>query len=73
MSYIRVTDSDDNFKNDFIELPLEEDGCLLMSTLSSHFPSASGLKFLNHETSSFRGIRLTGWFSCMIILCSSVT
>ena len=41
-----------------IELPLEEDGTLLLSTLVAQFPSASGLKFRHAETGCFRGIRL---------------
>ncbi|XP_065215918.1 TAR DNA-binding protein 43-like [Planococcus citri] len=40
-----------------IELPLEEDGTLLLSTLTAQFPGTSGLKFRT-ESNTFRGVRL---------------
>lgn len=40
-----------------IELPLEEDGTLLLSTLTAQFPGTSGLKFRT-ENNTFRGVRL---------------
>ncbi|XP_060532632.1 TAR DNA-binding protein 43-like [Cylas formicarius] len=42
-----------------IELPTEDDGTLLLSTLSAQFPGASGLKYRNPETKAVRGVRLT--------------
>ncbi|XP_059084418.1 TAR DNA-binding protein 43-like isoform X1 [Tigriopus californicus] len=42
-----------------IELPSEEDGTLLLTTLTAQFPGACGLKFRNPETRSWRGVRLT--------------
>ncbi|CAH1164775.1 unnamed protein product [Phaedon cochleariae] len=42
-----------------IELPTEDDGTLLLSTLSAQFPGASGLKFKAPESKTFRGVRLT--------------
>lgn len=41
-----------------IELPLEDDGTLLLSTLSAQFPGSSGLKFRNPDTKAIRGVRL---------------
>ncbi|ENN77115.1 hypothetical protein YQE_06369, partial [Dendroctonus ponderosae] len=41
-----------------IELPTEDDGTLLLSTLSAQFPGASGLKYRNPENKSIRGVRL---------------
>lgn len=42
-----------------IELPIEEDGTLLLSTLSAQFPGSSGLKFKNPETKATRGVKLS--------------
>lgn len=42
-----------------IELPTEDDGTLLLSTLSAQFPGSSGLKFRNPETKAIRGVRLS--------------
>merc|ERR1719210_2062640 len=42
-----------------IELPPEEDGTLLLTTLTGQFPGACGLKFRNPETRGWRGVRLT--------------
>ena len=41
-----------------IELPAEEDGTLLLSTLAAQFPGACGLKYRNPESGCMRGIRL---------------
>lgn len=41
-----------------MEVPSEEDGTLLLSTLSAQFPGACGLKYRNPDTGSMRGIRL---------------
>ncbi|XP_060533624.1 TAR DNA-binding protein 43-like [Cylas formicarius] len=42
-----------------IELPTEDDGTLLISTLSAQFPGASGLKYRNPENKAARGVRLS--------------
>ncbi|XP_066153872.1 TAR DNA-binding protein 43-like isoform X2 [Euwallacea fornicatus] len=42
-----------------IELPTEDDGTLLLSTLAAQFPGASGLKYRNPENKSVRGVRLS--------------
>lgn len=57
MSYVQVTEDEADSP---IELPVEEDDSLLLSTLTSHFPDASGLKFKNPESGGFRGLRLKG-------------
>lgn len=41
-----------------IELPLEQDGCLLLSTVRAQFPTAGGL--LHREMGRRRGLRLLG-------------
>lgn len=55
MSYILVIE---NERDDPMELPCEDDGSLLLSTLIAQFPEATGLKYKNPETGAFRGIRL---------------
>lgn len=53
-----------------IELPIEEDGTLLLSTLQAQFPGSCGLKYRSTESRAVRGVRLnegnlhppsTGW------------
>lgn len=41
-----------------IELPTEEDGTLLQSTLQAQYPGSCGLKYRNEETKAVRGVRL---------------
>lgn len=48
----------EEFNADPIELPVEEDNTLLLSTLQGQFPGATGLKYRNPETKAIRGIRL---------------
>ncbi|KAB7495578.1 TAR DNA-binding protein 43 [Armadillidium nasatum] len=43
-----------------IELPSEDDGTLLMTTLVGSFPGACGLKFRHPESRALRGVRLIG-------------
>uniref|UniRef100_W8BFT5 TAR DNA-binding protein 43 n=1 Tax=Ceratitis capitata TaxID=7213 RepID=W8BFT5_CERCA len=40
-----------------IELPAEEDGTLLLSTLQAQFPGSCGLKYRNEDTKAVRGVR----------------
>lgn len=42
-----------------IELPTEDDGTLLLSTLVAQFPGVSGLKYRNADSKTMRGVRLT--------------
>ena len=53
--YIQVAEEE---QEEPIELPSEEDGTLLLSTLAAQFPGACGLKYRNPETGGMRGIRL---------------
>lgn len=52
--YIRVVEDEND---DPMELELEPDGNLLISTLSGQFASASGLKYRNPESGALRGLR----------------
>jgi len=42
-----------------MEVPSEEDGTLLLTSLAAQYPGACGLKYRNHETGTLRGIRLS--------------
>lgn len=55
MEYVPVVEEEGD---EPIELPLEDDGYLLLSTLQAQFPGTCGLKFRNVETRSMRGVRL---------------
>ncbi|KFB52252.1 AGAP003497-PA-like protein [Anopheles sinensis] len=61
-----------------VEIPLEDDGTLLLSTLQAQFYGACGLKYRNPENKAIRGVRLsdnklhpfspeTGWGSHVYI------
>lgn len=41
-----------------IELPIEEDQTLLLSTLQAQFPGSCGLKYRSAESRAVRGVRL---------------
>ncbi|KAL8615246.1 hypothetical protein ACOMHN_050287 [Nucella lapillus] len=47
----------DETADEIIEIPSEDDGTLLLTTLSAQFPAACGLKYKS-ETGAYRGIRL---------------
>lgn len=53
--YVQVTEEEGE---ETIELPIEEDGTLLLSTLQAQFPGTSGLKYRNSVSNAVRGIRL---------------
>ena len=53
--YIQVCDDENE---EPIELPTEDDGTLLLSTLVAQFPGACGLKYRPNESRGFRGLRL---------------
>lgn len=42
-----------------IELPTEDDGTLLLSTLAAQFPGSCGLKYRNPDSRAIRGVRLS--------------
>uniref|UniRef100_A0A0A9Z220 TAR DNA-binding protein 43 n=1 Tax=Lygus hesperus TaxID=30085 RepID=A0A0A9Z220_LYGHE len=54
-SYIQVAEDEGE---EPIELPSEDDGTLLLSTLAAQFPGTCGLKYRNPETKAIRGVRL---------------
>lgn len=56
LSYIQVAEDE---AEEPIEVPCEEDGTLLLSTLAAQFPGCCGLKYRNPGTGTMRGIRLT--------------
>jgi hypothetical protein len=47
-----------NEGEDPIEVPTEEDGTILLSSVAAQFPGISGLKFRNPETNGMRGVRV---------------
>jgi hypothetical protein len=53
--YIRVTE-DENDKP--IEIPSEDDGTVLLSTVTAQFPRACGLRHRNPVSQCMRGVRL---------------
>ncbi|XP_046850109.1 TAR DNA-binding protein 43-like isoform X3 [Xenia sp. Carnegie-2017] len=55
--YIRVAE-DEQMPEEEIELPSDEDGTILLSTVQAQFPGSIGLRFRNEETQSWRGVRL---------------
>uniref|UniRef100_A0A336KI89 CSON010878 protein n=1 Tax=Culicoides sonorensis TaxID=179676 RepID=A0A336KI89_CULSO len=54
-SYILVVEHE---RDDPLELPCENDGTLLLSTLQGQYPTATGLKYKNPDTGAYRAIRL---------------
>ncbi|XP_065178701.1 TAR DNA-binding protein 43-like [Sycon ciliatum] len=54
--YIVITD-DESKPDSLVEVPLEEDGMLLVTTLESQFAGASGLKY-RAASGAFRGLRV---------------
>lgn len=56
IEYVQVAEEEGE---ETIELPIEEDGTLLLSTLQAQFPGTSGLKYRNNLSNAIRGIRLT--------------
>lgn len=54
-SYLKVAEDEGE---EPIELPSEDDGTLLLSTLAAQFPGTCGLKYRNPESKGIRGVRL---------------
>lgn len=54
--YLRVSE---DFGEEELEVPLEDDGTLLLTTLQSCFPQSSGLKFRNTSTGNYRAVKLS--------------
>uniref|UniRef100_UPI00358E8080 TAR DNA-binding protein 43-like isoform X2 n=1 Tax=Myxine glutinosa TaxID=7769 RepID=UPI00358E8080 len=72
--YIRVADVENE---EPMEIPSEEDGTVLLSTVTGQFPGACGLKYRNPDTQAMRGVRLVegvlhppepGWGNIMYIV-----
>jgi len=55
MQYVKVVKSE---TEEPVELPTEDDGTLLLSTLAAQFTGTLGLRYRNPDTNSMRGIRL---------------
>jgi TAR DNA-binding protein 43 len=53
--YVLVADEENE---EPIELPVEDDGTVLLTTLVAQFAGASGLRYRNPETNTWRGVRL---------------
>lgn len=56
MSFVKIAEEEGD---EPMELPIEEDGSLLLTTLMGQFPGACGLKYRNPESLAWRGIRLS--------------
>ncbi|KAI6646700.1 TAR DNA-binding protein 43-like [Oopsacas minuta] len=56
--FIKVSAYQVEDHHDVIELPLEEDSTLLLSTIHAQFPQATGLKYLHPDSGVWRGVRL---------------
>ncbi|XP_017070221.2 TAR DNA-binding protein 43-like [Drosophila eugracilis] len=54
MDFVQVSEEEGD---EPIELPYEEDGTLLLSTLQAQFPGSCGLKYRNLNTKAVRGVR----------------
>ena len=79
--YIRVAE-DEQVPEDAIELPSDEDGTILLSTIQAQYPGSTGLRYRNEETQTWRGVRLAdgvlyppavGWGNSLYIVVSSKT
>ena len=56
--FIKVSAYQMEDHHEVIELPLEEDSTLLLSTIHAQFPQATGLKYFNPDSGVWRGVRL---------------
>lgn len=54
--YVRVCESADT--DEIVELPTENNGTMLLSTITAQYPDAIGLRFKS-DTGMWRGIRVT--------------
>jgi len=57
MSFVQVSETNDNDK-EVVDLPLEKDGTLLLSTLHAQYPDACGLKYVAPDNGRTRALRL---------------
>lgn len=56
VEYLQVAEEE---SEEPIELPLEKDGCMLLSTVTGVFPGACGMKYRAQEGAALRGVRLS--------------
>ena len=52
MLFVKVSENEN--QDDSVEIPVEAQGCILMTTLTAQFPGACGLKFKT-EQGTWRG------------------
>lgn len=57
MSFVQVSETNDT-DQEVVDLPLETDGTLLLSTLRAQYPDACGLKYVAPENGRTRALRL---------------
>lgn len=57
MSFVQVSETNDGDK-EVVDLPLEKDGTLLLSTLRAQYPDACGLKYVALDNGRTRALRL---------------
>lgn len=53
--YIRVAEEE---SEEPMEIPSEDDGTVLLSSVAAQFPGACGLRYRNPESQCMRGVRL---------------
>ena len=72
--YIRVAEEENE---EPMEIPSEDDGTVLLSTVSAQFPGACGLRFRSPVSQCMRGVRLvegllhapeTGWGNLVYVV-----
>ncbi|XP_042909396.1 TAR DNA-binding protein 43 isoform X1 [Parasteatoda tepidariorum] len=56
LNYVQVAEEEGE---EPIEVPCEEDGSLLLTTLAAQFPGTCGLKYRNPATGTMRGVRVS--------------
>ena len=73
--YIQVADEDD--PKEAIEMPSEDDGTLLLTTIQAQYPGATGLRYKNELTGCWRALRVSqgvlcpppeGWHDCLFFV-----
>eukprot|EP00112_Aurelia_sp_Birch-Aquarium-sp1_P024544 Seg782.4 transcript_id=Seg782.4/GoldUCD/mRNA.D3Y31 product="TAR DNA-binding protein 43" protein_id=Seg782.4/GoldUCD/D3Y31 len=73
--YIQVADEDD--PKEAIEMPSEDDGTLLLTTIQAQFPGATGLRYKNELSGCWRALRVSqgvlcpppeGWHDCLFFV-----
>ncbi|XP_050534838.1 TAR DNA-binding protein 43-like [Daktulosphaira vitifoliae] len=57
MSFVQVSETNDG-DAEIVDLPLEKDGTLLLSTLHAQYPDACGLKYVAPDNGRTRALRL---------------